>query len=90
MYFNTDIISFTDIYGKSWAIRSMREYPEYTLLDSIIVKKMDRIDEVTTRRQFYGDDAEGESYKLIEFNLEKLFENYFDISKLKTLEIPVR
>lgn len=90
MYFNSDIISFTDIYGKSWPVRTMREYPNYILLDSIVPQKENRIDEIATRKQFYGDDAEGESYKIVEFNVERLFENYFDVSKLKVLEIPVR
>lgn len=68
----------------------MREYPSYVLFDSIVPQKGDRINEIATRRQYYGDDAEGESYKVVEFNIEKLFENQFDVSKLKILEIPVR
>lgn len=90
MYFDTEIISFSDIYGKSFAIRDMREYPDYVLFDTANVTKRDRLDEIATRRQYYGDGAEGETYKLVEFNIEQLFENDFDLEKVKTIKIPVR
>lgn len=90
MYFDTEIISFTDIYGDSYAIRDMREYPEYVLFDTVNVTKNDRLDEITTRRQYYGDGAEGETYKLVEFNIEKLFENNFSLEKIRTIKVPTR
>jgi hypothetical protein len=90
MYFDTEIISFTNIYGDSYAVRDMREYPAYVLFDTTGLIKGNRLDEIATRQRYYGDGAEGETYKLVEFNIEELFENNFDLSKLKTVKIPVR
>lgn len=83
-------ISFTDIYGKSYAIKDKREYPKYSTGSTLDIKVGDSIDEIITRREYYGDDSEGEVYKAVEHNIEDLFEAKFDVSKLKSIKIPVR
>lgn len=89
-YFDIDTISFeTDIGGK-FAIKDMREYPSYTTAQIINIKNFDRPDEIATRQEHFGDDAEADTYKIIDHNIAELFDAKFDLSKLKKLRIPVR
>lgn len=89
-YQTIDTISFTDIYGKKFAIKDLREYPKYTTSVIVNLKINDQIDEVVTNKAYYGDGTEGEIYKVVEHNIEALFEAKFDSTKLKRLEIPIR
>jgi hypothetical protein len=83
-------ISFTDFYGNKYAIKDMREYPAYNTMENLSTRADDRIDEIATRKEYYGDDAEGETYKICEHNIEALFEARFDMANIKSLRIPVR
>lgn len=90
-YQTIDTISFTDIYGDSFAIKDMREIPDtYATKDTETIKENDRIDEIVSRTEYYGADTEGESYKLVDYNLEKLYEEKFDLSKITILKVPLR
>ncbi len=62
----------------------------FSMLDTVAVRASDRMDEIASHRQYYGDGAEGETYKVVEFNIAKLFENDFDLGKIKILNIPVQ
>ena len=57
---------------------------------TIPVQKYDRIDEIVTRREIYGDDSEEDINKVIEMNIEDIFESRFDLTKIKELRIPIR
>lgn len=87
-YIIIDNISFTTINNQTVNIKDIREYPEYTKSIGLTIRSNDRIDEIASRRDIYGDGAEDQSYKIIDFNIVKLYENNFDLSKLKELEIP--
>ena len=89
-YMTIPTISFTDSYGRTHAIKDMREYPTYTTMMMLDTKATDQIDEIATRQDVYGDGAEGDTYKIHEANIEKLFEEKWDMSKIKQLRIPVR
>ena len=89
-YLNVDTISFEDIYGKTYAVKDMREYPDYQTQQKLKIYKGDRIDEIATRPEYYGDEAENEAYKIFEHNADVILEAKFDLSKIKELDIPVR
>ena len=83
-------ISFIDIYGRSHAVKDLREYPKYSTASVVGLRVGDKIDEIVTSPTKYGDDSEGEVYKVVESNIEDLYEAGFDLSKLKSLKVPVR
>jgi len=83
-------ISFTDSSGKTYAIKDKTEYPTYVISQILPISKYDNMDEIGTRREIYGDDSEEDIYKIIEANITELFEASFDLSKLRSLRIPVR
>ena len=89
-YRNVDTISFTDVYGNSYAVKDMREIPDYETLKTLKLKQGDRIDEIVSRPEFYGNGTEDESYKVFEHNIDIITEADFDLSKIKELEIPIR
>lgn len=84
-----DTISFTNKNNVTVNIKDMREYPSYQTYLSINIKSQDKIDEIATRFEVYGDDAEGESFKIVDNNIVKLFENDFNLEKIKSLDIPL-
>lgn len=87
-YNSIDTISFTDINGVKKPVKDTRPLQE---LDTSIVIDVEQgmiIDEVISRREYYGDNAEDLSYLIIDHNAEKIVENDFDLDKLKKLKIP--
>ena len=87
-YINIPNISFTRIDGKSYQIKDFREYPSYVKKMTYAVKENDMIDEIITRRDLLGDNSESESYKLVDFNITRLYENGWDLGKLKNIDVP--
>lgn len=85
-----ETISYTDSVGKSHAIKDMTEYTDQALAATIPIQKYDRIDEVVTRKEVYGDDSEEDINKVVEMNIEEIYESRFDLTKIKELRIPVR
>jgi hypothetical protein len=82
-------ISFINKNGVTVNIKDIREYPPYETYLSLNIKAEDKIDEIATRFEIYGDEAEGESYKIIDNNIIKLFEANFKLDKIKKLDIPL-
>lgn len=89
-YAEIDTVSYEDVNGNIKAVKDMREYPSYTLKDKVKLRVGDRVDEIVTRAEHYGDDAEGESYKVVDFNIEEIYEEKFDLSRIRTLGVPLR
>jgi hypothetical protein len=89
-YQQIDTVSFTDIYGNSFNIKDMREYIEYQTATTTTVQNDSRIDEIASRPEIYGDDSEGDSYRIIDHNLVVIMENNFELSGLGQIKIPVR
>ena len=87
-YINIPNVPFTRVDGKSYQIKDFRPYPSYIKKMSYAVKEGDMPDELITRRDLLGENSESESYKLVDFNIVKLYENGFNIGKLKSIDIP--
>ena len=88
-YFSVDTLSFNDKNGKTYAVKDIRSM---TILSTGVVVELEegmQIDELISRPGYYGNDSEGLSYLVVDHNAEKLAENNFDLSKLKTLKIPI-
>jgi len=89
-YYDVDTISFETDVGNKFAIKDMREYPIYTTAQIINIRADDRPDEIATRKEHFGDNAEGDTYKIVDHNIAELFDAWFDLSKLKQLKVPIR
>jgi len=88
-YEQIDSVSFTNRNNKTVEIKDMREYPVYEILSSLKIVSEDKFDEIASRPEVYGNDAEDESYKITDFNIIKLFDNDFDLSKIQRINLPV-
>jgi hypothetical protein len=88
-YETVDTIPFTDINGKTYSIKDMREYEKTDSASILNLKGEKYIDEVTSRKEIFGDGSEFESYKIVDHNITSLFDRNFDLTKLKKLEIPI-
>jgi len=89
-YNQIDTISFTDIYGKNFAVKDMREIPLMVTNDTVKIFPGDRIDEIISREEFYGDNSEAEAYRLFDHNVEEIIESDYSLSKIDKLQVPVR
>lgn len=88
-YEAVDNVSFTNKDGKTVNIKDMREYPDYQTITSIKIQDIDKVDEIASRDEIYGEDAEGEAYKIVDHNIIKFLENDFDMSKIQRINIPL-
>ena len=88
-YIKIDTISFTDIDGKQYPIKDIRPIPVYTTLLEIDVREIDRVDEIASREIVYGAGGEDQSFKIFDHNIILFMEAGFDMSKIKTLKIPI-
>ena len=82
-------IIFTDVNGNSYTIKEMREYTPRVKWFSVNIDSSDDLDEIASRSDVYGSGSESEYYKIFEMNKEAISDVNFDISKLKSLVIPV-
>ena len=85
----TENITFTWLDGYDYTIKDMKEYPSYDEFVSISLKQNDRLDEIASRTDVFGEDSEALSYLLFEANVEKIVENDFDLNKLHEIRVPV-
>jgi len=88
-YVDVDTLAFNDKNGNQYSVKDIRPMKKLNTGDTIKVEEDMEIDEVVSRPEYYGNDAEGLSYLVVDHNAEKLVENNFDISKLKKLKIPI-
>ena len=88
-YENINKVDFTTREGLTVAIRDMREYPTRFLLENLKIKSLSDIDEIASRPEIYGQEGERLSYKIVDFNIEAIFERDFKIDKIYSLKIPV-
>jgi hypothetical protein len=88
-YNNVPTVSFTTINKQSFPVKDMREIPAYVTAFSLKLQIGDFIDEIASREEIYGEDAEGDSYKIVEANYSLLADYNFDVSKIRELMIPV-
>ena len=86
---NIKNIVFTDKYGTSYTIKSMREYPVYQHWQQVNITSKDDMDEIASRKEIYGEEAENLYYMIAEFNMPILFDSRFDTTNIRTLNIPL-
>ena len=84
-------ITFTDDKGKSYSIKDMKDYTEnsYQTWFDYELQNEEQIDEIASRKSVYGEGSESEFYRIMEHNMIALFDNMFDMSRIKTLKIPL-
>jgi len=81
-----------DIYENSVPILPMLEIDTTTVGDIITTVPCNantKLDEIASRGNIYGEGMEAESYKIFNENIVNIVEYNFDLSKLKSLRIPV-
>lgn len=83
-----DTVSFTNRNGDTVPIKYIRDLYDGTISKEIKIKSSDELDEIASREDIYGDDTEGESYKIFDVNAVRLVESKFDLSNIKKLGIP--
>lgn len=88
--FDVNDIVFTDINGKSYSIKDMREYPTYTTWFKYDLQQGDSLEEIASSMGVYGSGQESEYYKIAEHNIKNLFDAQFDLSRLKSINIPLQ
>lgn len=84
-----DNIPFLWLDGHTYNIKDLKEYPTYDAFVKISMKQDDRLDEIASRTEIFGEDSEALSYLIFEANVEKIVENDFDLNKFHELRIPV-
>jgi hypothetical protein len=86
---NVNIISFNDENGNVYPVRDIKEIGKFQTGMLVDIQKESAIDEIISRKEFYGDGAEDLSYQVVEQNVVAIVEAKFDIGKLKKIDIPV-
>lgn len=82
-------ISYTNFDGKKYAVKLRRDIPTYDDFVNLEISGDEKIDEIASRNNVYGQFMETNSYAIFEANIIKLTENNFDLSKIRSLMIPV-
>ncbi len=88
-YIDVETVSFTDSSGRAAAVKEMREPQEQQAWFSVDVSGKPWLDDIASQEDVYGRDAESLAYKIFDHNREKIVEAGFDLSRLKSLEIPL-
>ena len=71
-------------------IKDIRQFPNYVRSHNIPITEKDSLDEIATRKDIYGDDAEDEYYRIFEFNAALLIDNGLKLINIGSLDIPSR
>lgn len=87
-YMSIGEVAFLNADGKSYSVKDFREIPAYNSNTTYYPLSQDEIDEIASRKEFYGDGGEWQYYKIIEHNKVKFVENGYSISKISPLMIP--
>lgn len=88
-YFNIDTISFNDSNGRIVPVKNIRPIPNQQINFEIKSKDLDALDEVVSRKEVYGENTEDLAYKIFDANIIELFDAEFDMTKIRSLKIPV-
>jgi len=73
-----------------YSVVGFREIPTYVTKTTYTPITGEMLDEIASRREFYGVGNEPEYYKIFEHNKVKIVENGFSIDKIVGLGIPVQ
>jgi len=87
-YFNQTDIVFIDKDGISYQIKETRKIESLATAIDISINEGDTLDEIATRRNILGDNAEHLIYKIFDHNIVEIVEAGYDLDKMKSLRIP--
>lgn len=88
-FLDTPTIIFTDVNGNSYPVKDIRPISKFKTMMNLNVKTGDLPDEIMSRNEFYGAGGEDFAWALVDHNCVAFADANFDISKIKTLNIPV-
>jgi hypothetical protein len=88
-YQTADIIQFEYQIDKYVPIRETVAIGTYPQTMKINLKQGDILDEISSRTDVYGDNAENQSYLIFEANVIAIVDSKFDLSKIKSLKVPI-
>jgi hypothetical protein len=88
-YNNIETVTFTDPDGNKIAVKDTRPIQQLQTGVALKVEQGMELDEIMSRKEYYGDGSEDLAYALFDHNIIKLVEAKFDISKLKELNVPI-
>lgn len=88
-YYRIDDIVFTDKDGVSKTIKDMRKIESFDEWLEIEKNENDFFDEIATRPDVYGNDAELLVYRIFDANITEIIDNVFDFTLIKRVKIPV-
>ena len=90
MRYNTvEDIVFENQDGIKFTIKDIRDF---TVFENGLIVKNEQglfIDELISRREYFGNNSEDLVWAIADHNAEKLVENNFNVSKIKNIKIPV-
>lgn len=88
-YYSIDSIAFTNANGKTVQVKDILPLePKSKNTVNLRLQNGDKLDEIASRFNVYGEGHETDAYKIFAENVEDLTFVNFDLSKLKTLRIP--
>ena len=88
-YINIDTISFTNKNGVTVPIKDKRPIPEEQISFELKISDDTDLDEIASRADVFGEDAEDLSYRIFDANIIEIVENGYDLSKIRKLSIPL-
>lgn len=83
------IVTFNDANGRVAQVRDIRPIPEQVIDFEISTREGDLLDEVASRTNIFGENAESQSYRLFDANIVELFDAEFDMTRIRRLRVPV-
>lgn len=86
---NVDTIVFTDANGDSYSVKDIKPLETYGIGGTVQIQQNLDLDELVSRPEYFGKGNEGRTWELIEMNAEQLVDANFDLSKIKTLLMPI-
>lgn len=87
-FITTPTIQFEYQKHKFVPIKDIVALETYSNTIIINLKDGDLIDEIASRKEIYGEGAENQSYKIFEANIATIVDNKFDLSLIKSLQVP--
>lgn len=88
-YFREPDVVFTNANGVSVTLKETRELEELETATEIEVHENDMLDEIATKRDVYGENAEALVYKLFDANAVEIIESGYNLGRVGKLKIPL-
>lgn len=88
-YSSVPDLSFTDVNGKSFNVKDIRPITKFEQGISVDYQQGAIVSEIITRPEYYGKNTEDLTWAVVDANIEILVENNFDLTKIRSLFLPV-